>query len=329
MTRYFLGIDIGATKSHALIADERGHAVGFGQSGSGNHEDVGWDGLREALHTITDQALVSAGIERERLAGAGLGIAGYDWPGERELTRQAIASLGLSAPFEFVNDAVIALLAGATRGWGVAVVAGTSNNCRGRDQHGREGRVTGCGPAFGEFGGAGELVDKAIQAVSRAWARRGPATQLAEAFTQLAGAVDVEDLLEGLALGSYYISHAVAPAIFRVAAEGDEVAQSTIRWAGRELGSLAVGVIRQLGFESLDFEVVLAGSLYDGGPLLTDAMRAEIHAIAPGARLVRLKVPPVVGGVLLAMEQARIQTGPLRPVLARSASELLSRMEAR
>jgi N-acetylglucosamine kinase-like BadF-type ATPase len=327
MTRYFLGIDIGATKSHALIADERGRAIGFGQSGSGNYEDVGWDGLREALHTITDQALVSAGIEREQLAGAGLGIAGYDWPDEQDPTRQAIESLGLSAPFEFVNDAVIALLAGATQGWGVAVVAGTSNNCRGRDQRGREGRVTGCGPAFGESGGAGELVDKAIQAVSMAWTRRGPSTKLAEAFTELAGAADVEDLIEGLALGRYHLSHAVAPVIFQVAARGDEVAQSTIRWAGRELGSLAVGVIRQLGFESLDFEVVLAGSLYDGGPLLTETMRAKIHAVAPGARLIRLEAPPVVGGVLLGMEQARIQTGPLRPVLAESVIGLFSRME--
>lgn len=326
MTRYFLGIDIGATKSHALIANESGHAMGFGQSGSGNYEDVGWDGLREALHTITGQALVSASIEREQLAGAGLGIAGYDWPGELDPTRQAIESLRLSAPFEFVNDAVIALLAGATQGWGVAVVAGTSNNCRGRDQRGREGRVTGCGPAFGEFGGAGELVDKAIQAVSMAWTRRGPATKLAEAFSQLAGAADVEELLEGLALGSHHLSHAVAPVIFQVAAQGDEVAQSTIRWAGRELGSLAVGVIRQLGFEPLDFEVVLAGSLFDGGPLLTETLRAEIHAVAPGARLIRLEAPPVVGGVLLGMEQARIQTGSLRPVLAESVSDQFSRM---
>jgi N-acetylglucosamine kinase-like BadF-type ATPase len=325
MTRYFLGIDIGATKSHALIADAKGQAVGLGQSGSGNYEGVGWDGLREALHTITDQALASAAIEREQLAGAGLGIAGYDWPGEREPTLRVIESLGLSAPFEFVNDAVIALLAGATQGWGVAVVAGTSNNCRGRDQHGREGRVTGCGPAFGEFGGAGELVDKALQAVSMAWSKRGPATQLSEELSRLAGAEDVPDLLEGLALGHYQLSHTAAPTVFQVAARGDKVARDTIHWAGRELGSLAVGVIRQLGFESLSFEVVLAGSLYDGGPLLTEAMRAEIHAVAPGARLVRLKAPPVVGGVLLGMQQAQIEAGPVRPVLAESARELMKR----
>ena len=33
MTRYFLGVDVGATKSHALIADETGRAVGFGPPG--------------------------------------------------------------------------------------------------------------------------------------------------------------------------------------------------------------------------------------------------------------------------------------------------------
>lgn len=328
MTLYFLGIDIGATKSHALIASEDGRAVGFSESGPGNYESVGWDGLQETLHTITDQALTTARIDRAQLAGAGLGIAGYDWPGEREPTRQAIDSLGLSAPCEFVNDASIALLAGATEGWGVVVVAGTSNNCRGRDRQGREGRVTGCGPRFGEFGGACELVGKAIQAVSMAWANRGPETHLAEVFARLAGASDLEDLLEGLALGRHHLPHTIAPIIFQVAAQGDAVAQDTIRWAGRELGSLAQGVIRQLCFERLAFEVVLAGSLFDGGPLLTETLRDEINTVAPEAHLVRLTVPPVVGGVLLGMEKAQLRTELLRPTLAESTLELLNLAEA-
>ena len=88
--RYFLGVDTGATKSHALIADECGRALGFGESGPGNYEAVGWDGMRQALHTITHQALASAGIAREQITGAGFGIAGYDWPGRpRPLTGRA------------------------------------------------------------------------------------------------------------------------------------------------------------------------------------------------------------------------------------------------
>ena len=42
---YYLGADIGSTKTHTLIVDETGRALGFGESGSGNHEDVGYEGM--------------------------------------------------------------------------------------------------------------------------------------------------------------------------------------------------------------------------------------------------------------------------------------------
>ncbi len=323
MSHYYLGVDIGGSKSHALVAGENGHALGFGEGGPGNYETVGWEGLRETLQTIVGQALSSAGITRGQIAGSGFGIAGYDWPGEREPTLQAIESLQLAAPFEIVNDAVIALLAGAPRGWGVAVVAGTSNNCRGRDPQGREGRVTGCGPSFGEYGGASEIVARAVQSVSKAWSSRGPNTRLTEAFSALVGASTAVDLLEGLALGRYHMSHLAVRTVFQVAAEGDAVAQGIIQWAGCELGNLVVGVIHQLGIEGQEFDVVLSGSLYDGSPALSDALQATVHAVAPGARLARLTVPPVVGGVLLGMEQAHAPAMNVRPRLLESTRELL------
>jgi N-acetylglucosamine kinase-like BadF-type ATPase len=326
MTDYYLGVDIGGTKSHALIADQHGRVVGFGEGGAGNYEVVGWEGLRQTLQDIVDQALDSAGIAREQVAGAGFGVAGYDWPGEEEPTRQAIESLGLSAPYGLVNDATIGLLAGADDGWGLAVVAGTSNNCRGRDRQGRVGRVTGCGPGFGEYGGASELVAEAVKRIAYAWTERGPATRLAEAFARLTGATGTADLLEGLYLERYNLSAAAARTVFELAAEGDAVAQDLIRWAGRELGSLAVGVIHQLGFEGADFDVVLAGSLYDGSPILTEAMRETIHAVAPGARLVRLEAPPVAGGVLLAMEQVGPRASGVRETLIESTNEYLRAM---
>jgi len=49
---------------------------------------------------------------------------------------------------------------------------------------------------------------------------------------------------------------------------------------------------------------VLVGSLYDGGPLLTQTMQRTVWTVAPGAQFVRLAIPPAVGGVLLGMEQA-------------------------
>ena len=322
MTRHFLGIDVGATKTHALIADEDGQAVGFGVSGPGNPEGVGYDGLARVLQQATDEAVAAAEIPRDQIVGAGLGIGGYDWPSQREPMLEAISTLGLSAPVEIVNDAMLGLLAGAEQGWGVAVVAGTSCNCWGRDEHGKEGRMTGFS-WLGEAAGAGELVTRALQAIALAWTWRGPPTRLAEAFVELTGTRDIEDLLEGLTIGGLHVGASAAPLVFQVAASGDQVAQELVLWAGRELASMALGVVRQLSLESLSFEVVLAGSFFNGSPVLAETMRETIHPVAPGASLVRLYVPPVVGAVVLGMEQGGLKPSPLRSALIESAESLL------
>lgn len=318
MARYFFGVDTGATKSHGLIADEYGRAVGFAQAGPGNHEGVGYEGVKQALRSLLAEATTSAGIGPDQLTGAGFGIAGYDWPSERAATLEAIGTLNLRCPLELVNDTIVGLVAGAEQGWGVALVAGTSNNCRGRDRSHREGRVMGMGSFYGENGGSGELVMRAVQAVVREWSCRGPATLLTPRFVQRAGARDAADLIEGLSEGVYRLGAGEAPQVFAAAREGDAVAIEVIRWAAEELGSLAVGVIRQLDLAHERFDVVLVGSLYSGGPLLTEPLAAVICAEAPGARLVRLSAPPVVGAVLIAMEQAGLDLQALRPALIES-----------
>jgi len=312
MTRYFLGVDIGGTKSHALIADEHGRAVGFAEAGPGNHEVVGYDGLSRVLQRITEDALSRAGISRKAIAGAGFGVAGYDWPSELPPTLEAIATLGLNCPIEVVNDTVIGLMAGAEAGWGIALVSGTSNNCWGWDEHRRIGRVVGGGMLFGEHAGAAELVVQAIIAIAKAWTQRGPATALTQAFVEYFEVEDAARLLEGIQLERLHPGPGLAPLVFQVAEAGDEVARGLIRWAGEELADLAKGVIRQLNFQNRAFDVVLVGSMFNGGPLLTEPMKRRILEEAPAARFVRLTVPPVVGAVLLGMEQGGLPIARLR-----------------
>jgi N-acetylglucosamine kinase-like BadF-type ATPase len=242
-----------------------------------------------------------------------------------EPNRRVVETLGLNAPFEIVNDTIVGLLAGAAVGWGIALVAGTSCNCHGWDKNRQEGKMTGGGLHMGEAAGATELVDKVIQTIARQWTLRGPATRLTEAFVELADARDCEDLLEGVTMGRYELGAAAAPVVFRVAAEGDTVAKDLILWAGRELGDMANGVIRQLDFEALGFDVVLVGSFFNGSQLLVETIRKTVHTIAPDAHVVRLSAPPVVGGVLLGMQQVGLDTAAVRDTLIRSTAELWKR----
>jgi N-acetylglucosamine kinase-like BadF-type ATPase len=326
--KYFLGVDVGGTKSHALITDKKGRALGMGADGAGNYESVGYEGLKVALQNSVGQALKRAKITRQQVSGAGFGIAGYDWPAEHEATRQAIKSLGLTCPCAFVNDTLIGLIAGASAGWGIAIVAGTGNNCWGRDQQGREGRITGRGGVMGEYGGSAEIVARAVQAVARAWTRRDMPTKLTQTFIKLTGARSAEDLLEGISLNRYQLSAANAPAVFQCARQGDAVARSIIRWAGQELGGSVLAVARQLNFIFLGFEVVMTGSLFKVSPELSQAMMNTVHAKAPLARFVPLTAPPVTGGVLLGMEQAGLNTVAIRSQLTKKTQAVWDALQA-
>ena len=135
--RYFLGVDVGNTKTHALIAALDGEVVGFAEIGCGNYEVLGAEGYAEALRQVTDLALNDAGISRAEIAGMGFGIAGYDWPSEYALHANGIEALEIPAPYAFVNDVEIGIYAGTKAGWGVD--AGTGRGCRHGEQRARIG----------------------------------------------------------------------------------------------------------------------------------------------------------------------------------------------
>jgi len=133
----------------------------------------------------------------------------------------------------------------------------------------------------------------------------------------------LDQLIEGLDLGRYVIRADWAPAVFQIAYAGDAVAGDVVAWAGHEEGELACAVIRQLKMENESVEIVQIGGLFDGGPLYSDAVHETILKVAPKAVFVRLNVPPVVGGVLLAAHQAGIESQAIRARLIATTEVLL------
>jgi N-acetylglucosamine kinase-like BadF-type ATPase len=320
---YFLGIDVGSSKTHALMVDETGRCVGFGKSGGGNHQGVGYQGLTEVLNKSFTQARETSGVEAASIAAAGFGVAGYDFPSDRAAHLRAIASLGLSCPVEVVNDGMNGLLAGATRGIGVNVTAGSSNNCRGRNNAGKIGRIVGNGPTLGEYGGAIEIVERGLQMVSYAWIKRIPPTALTQIYIEAAGAKNEMDLMEGLSNHQYHLSRGLAVKVVEAARQGDEAARGVVKWAGEELGWLAVSVARQIEMEDEEVEVIQSGSVFRAGELITHPMQEVVLKHCPKAKLIRLDGPPVVGAVILGMEQIGFDGYAVRETVIRTAKELL------
>lgn len=323
---YLLGIDTGTSKTHALITDLSGNALGFGDSGCGNYEVVGIEGFIQAINQSAAAALQNAGLDKGEVIGMGFGFSGYDWPSEKGIMENAIHTLGIEAPYQFVNDVVIGLIAGTSQGWGVAVDAGTGNNVRGRDKHGRIGRITGNSVRLGEFGGAGEIVWRATIAVTYAWTQRGPKTKLTQLLMDFAEVHSEDALIEGLAMDHIHLPPALSRQIFNLAEAGDLVAKEVVTTSAKDLAENVNAVIRQLSLQSLEFEVILIGSVFKAGEIYIKPFRKMIHSFAPKAKLRRLTEPPVVGSILLASETINLRPPGFRKNLIHSTNKMLSKL---
>ena len=303
---YYLGIDTGATKTHALISDWLGNIIAFVEGGPGNPQSIGgYNALERLLSDMMQKACGQAGIALTDIRAAGLGLAGYDWPSQREHFYQIALAAGLPEQTELVNDAGLGIHAGTKDGWGVCVAAGTSFNCRGRGLDGREAFAIGDGMRWGEGAGALELALKSAQAVIAQYTMSGPETRLTKLFLKTFGSASLADMVEGIVTGKLRVTAALAPLIIETAQQDDEAARQAVQWAAESLANLAKGAIRQLGLVGQHFEVVLSGSFFKAGGIIIEPMKKSVLRLAPYADFHLLDLLPVCGGVLLAMEMDR------------------------
>ena len=214
-------------------------------------------------------------------------------------------------------------MAGSDRGWGVSVVGGTGCNAWGWNEEGQVGRMSGYGDWFGEGAGAGEIVNEALKCISRQWTMLGPETILTPEFIRVTGEASIESFLESVGKQRIDLDAEYAPLVFDVARKGDKCARAIIRWAGRQLGDLAVGVIKQLNLQQKDFDVILIGSLFGGGSMLTTPLSRVIHRSAPNAHLIRLYCPPVIGAAIMAMKLSGLDPLPDRKMMVENTRKFI------
>ena len=309
--RYYLGVDAGGTKTHALIADQTGQILGVGRAGTGNWESVGLEGALRALSQALEGALDGAGLRRSDLCGAGYGLAGLDWPSDEARLLPIVQRLEVPGPHALVNDAYVALRAGSDEGHGLAVISGTGVTVAGRNQRGYQFRTFGLGAEWGDFGSASEIVALATRAIGYAHLGRGPATLLTERFVEAYQAHDALDLIERITRGQAKPPNGrFAPLVFATAAEGDPVARAALAEAGQELGRNVVAVARRLEMLAEPFDMVLAGGIFRNACMIFhDALVDLVRESAPAVRPTLFQAAPAIGGALLAMDAAGEMSG--------------------
>jgi len=311
--RCVLGVDAGATKAHAAIADEAGQVLGFGQGGPSNHQTVGLEPAMAEIARAARAAMDQAGLPAEAIETGVFCLAGADLPEDFAMLQPAVEALGLCRSVTIQNDTLAALRAGSSRPWAVVVICGTGFNAAGRAPDGRQIILPGLGPISGDWGGGADLALEIIRLVMRAWDGRGAKTSLTWRTLETLAAPSEEALLRRLyhqEIEPRRILDLVPP-LFEAAEDSDTVAQSLIVRLGEEVGASANALIRRLQLETSDVEVVLGGSIFKGkGRLLVDTVTARVKEVAPRAQIVPLKHEPVFGALLLALEAAGMPATP-------------------
>ena len=72
-----------------------------------------------------------------------------------------------------------------------------------------------------------------------------------------------------------------------------------------------------------EVEIIQSGSVFEAGELIMKPMRELVLEHCPRAKLIRLDGPPVVGAVILGMEQTGFDGYAIRETMIRSAKDIV------
>lgn len=301
---HVLGIDAGGTKTVCQLADEDGVILAESRSTGANLQAVGELQVEKVLHEVMEAALGERSIIPDAIC---LGIAGVDRPDDAAIVRGIMKRIGYKARVLVVNDALVALEAGAPGQPGVVIISGTGSISYGRNEAGQAARSGGWGYVLGDEGSGYWIGRAALRAVLRAADQRGKATALTPLLLEHFGV----DRPQGLIHEVYHSNlkpaaiGALAQRVHQAFRQGDEVAIGILRGAANELESAAMSVARRLDLAGQPFAFILAGGIFKAVPWLNEELTRRLPIVAPGCSVRLLDREPAEGAVRLALLEAR------------------------
>ncbi len=305
-----LGVDQGSTKTVAIVAEADGRILGKGLGPGACHF---FDGLEKAMAAVSAaarQALAQAGMAPGAIRSISAGMAGANWPEEITALAEGLSALFPGASAKVHNDCLIALRGGTASPVCGVICAGTGLNAALRGPDG----VTHVYNNYIEDldQGASGLGRRTLRAVFLAEIGILPPTRLTAGALAHFGLEQVDQLL--LAYQRQQLSRPVAticPELFEVAAAGDPVALDLLADFGVSVSRYLVAGIQKFGLQDQALDIVVSGGVFKARhPLLFETVSTEMQRVAPRARVVNALYEPVVGALLLALDETGGGTEP-------------------
>ena len=301
---YVLGIDAGGTKTHCVIADENENILAEGLAGASQHQLFGIRQTEKNLQLAVSAALKEADLTLQDLSYAVLGMSGADGEDDLALLNPAAEKVLPGVPFRVVHDAWIGMYSALKEPFGVVSICGTGAGHAGHNRQGDELTLRNLDYRLGNYGGGGDLVEKALHYAFRSDEGTYEKSALEAAVPPIFGVSTMEDVCRLLKQNplSDKERYQLPITVFQLANSGDSVCRMLIQDLGHEEGLYAAAVIRRLHMENEQVPVVLIGSLFHSDdPLLLDPFMEAVRTAAPAAYPVLPTRKPVTGAVRMAL----------------------------
>ncbi|SDT32471.1 BadF-type ATPase [Friedmanniella luteola] len=316
MSRCYLGVDAGNSKTVALLADADGRVLGRGRAGVGDIYGVATpERAVDAVLDAVGQALAAAATGPDAVAHAAFRLAGVDWPEDEELWTAALAA---RAPrlrsLSVRNDGYALLRCGRPSGVGVAVTAGTGPAVSGRGPDGREWSAGWW--IQHELAGRG-LGAAGVRAVVDAETGLGPPTALTGLLLTLFGEPDVAALLHAFTRREHprpdRDTWSAARSVLLAAGAGDPVAAGIVDRHATVLAGLVAVTARETGLDAGPgpVPVVLGGSVLSSEhPAYRTALTTALVGAVGAVDVTVSTASPVVGALLDALAEGGVVLAP-------------------
>lgn len=297
-----LGIDGGGTRTRATVVEGE-RVLAFVEGGSIKRLRVGAAVAEENLRKLLSEVWKQAGVQRVDAATAG--VASATMPGVQEWITAVFQDFGV-AQSEIVGDEVIALDAAFRGGPGILQIAGTGSNCIGRAPNGERESAGGWSSRLGDEGSGYWIGLHAVRRALRAYDREEP-TRVLETVGRIWGTKSIEELVN-LGDGTPGPDFAaLAPAIDKLAEEGDAVAVGVLNQAAADLADFVLLVRAKLKRKhGLTGEVPVAwiGSVIGKSRMVREGFVAGLKAAAPEMPVGTKEVVGIEGAVWRAQRLA-------------------------
>jgi N-acetylglucosamine kinase-like BadF-type ATPase len=300
---HVLGIDAGGSKTVALLATLEGRVVAEGRTGGANLRTHGELVVEKTLHGVIDQVLDGHG---EQPVAVCLGIAGVDRHDDAATIRGVMRRLGFRDRTLIVNDALIALVAGAGEPMGLVIVAGTGSIAYGVNGGGLAARSGGWGPVLADEGSGYWIGRRALVAVMRQADGRGPRTSLTPIVLERLGLSRADELVNEVYEGAErrQLVATLGPLVADARKNGDAVAAEIMNDAAAELVLAAASVVSRLEMRGDLFPTFLSGGMFRSIPWLAAEVTSRLRELAPRTSAALLTAEPATGALALAMAEA-------------------------